>query len=71
VPHAAQDELDELQLEVKADKAAPATAEGSGDAEEKPAPSTEQRQAAAAVVNSMLPRVQQVLEQLLERLRLK
>lgn len=65
VPHAAADELDEMELEVKADSSAHADGEGATAA----APSEAQRQAARAAVSSMLPVLQGVMEQLLECIR--
>lgn len=63
VPHAAADELDEMELEVQADS--PAPTEGAGG----PAPTEAQRQAARAAVSSMLPKLEGAMEQLLERIR--
>ncbi|KAI3425993.1 hypothetical protein D9Q98_007961 [Chlorella vulgaris] len=69
VPHAAADELDELQLEVTPD-AAP-TAAGA-DAAAGAAPASEaQKQAAVEAARSMLPLLEGVFEQLLERARQK
>lgn len=65
VPHAAADELDEMELEVKVDSSAPA-----GTADGEAAAHTEaQRQVARAAVSSMLPKLEGVMEQLLERIR--
>lgn len=64
VPHAAADELDELSLEVTADKAA-------GDAEDSEGPSAEQRRRAEAAARGLLPLLEPALEQLLERCRQK
>ena len=73
MPHAAGDELDELQLEVTPDPpAASYTAVDAGSAAAAAAPaSEEQRRRARAVVSAMLPQLEGALEQLLERLRQK
>ena len=74
VPHAAGDELDELQLEVTSEPpAASGTAAEAGSAAAAPAPqaSEGQRQRARAAVSAMLPQLEGALQQLLERLRQK
>jgi hypothetical protein len=62
VPHAAADELDELQLEVTPDS------DGGGEGQ---AASEEQRQAAQSAVRGMLPALAAALAELLERVRNK
>lgn len=64
MPHAAADELDELSLEVTADKAA---AEGEGS----DGPTVEQRRRGEEAARSLLPLLEPALEQLLERCRQK
>ena len=68
LPHAASDELDELQLEVAADAQA---AGGGEEGASAPAPTQEQRQAAVAAARGMLPQLEAALAQLLERVRAK
>lgn len=68
LPHAASDELDELQLEVAADAQA---AGGDEEGASAPAPTQEQRQAAVAAARGMLPQLEAALAQLLERVRAK
>ncbi|PRW33793.1 hypothetical protein C2E21_7400 [Chlorella sorokiniana] len=64
VPHAAADELDELSLEVTADKAAT-------DGEGSEGPTAEQRRRGEEAARGLLPLLEPALEQLLERCRQK
>ncbi|PSC70145.1 Chaperone binding,ATPase activator [Micractinium conductrix] len=69
IPHAAADELDEMQLEVTADAAA-AAADAGADGGGEP-PSAQQRDTAAAAVRELQGKLEGVMEQLLERIRHK
>ncbi|KAL4436753.1 hypothetical protein ABPG75_003892 [Micractinium tetrahymenae] len=69
VPHAAADELDEMELEVKLDSSAPAGDAGGEGGVEAAEASEAQRQAAKAAVSSMLPKLEGAMEQLLELIR--